>query len=529
MAETNLITEKLIAEFTQSHMEKLFYFCLKKTGNHAEAEDLTQDIALNVLTELNKGTIPAHFSAWVWRIARNRYAAWADGKHRKAESVTGADIGDYELEDTSESTLDQMIHREQLALLRRELAFIGSEYRHIVVAHYIEDRSIREIAASLFLSVGAVKQRLYRARNILKEGMNMAREFGTRSYKPEDISYSMGLLRLGSKHQPKCIMEHALYENIFLEAYGNPSSAEALSLELGVALPYMESELEYLTRETFLTKKDGKYQTAFPIVSRTAQEQVHAAQLAAAPGITKALATFIDRLTAALGEGYYGTDQDAESAKWTLLLLAHQHFEVKSPHTHQFTQRPDDGQWDIVGYQRCTVPKPAFVGNHVLHGNGYMLQQFSAVPGRDLTAEDAQVIFDAVIGRISDKDAPRAAELAECGYLRRTGDTYVPAIPVMKPAAIRHTVNSMDAETRSVLNALADSAKQQMAELHHMITEIVRSDLPAIFAGNAFQCELAASSCDFSRGYIMAEALRQGYLLPAEKVSRAVGAYLDLV
>ncbi len=78
-------------------------------------------------------------------------------------------------------------------------------------------------------------------------------------------------------------MEQTLYANILLEAYGNPSSASELSLELGVALPYMKNELEYLTRETFLIKKDNRYQTSFPIISRSAQENVHVECLTAAP------------------------------------------------------------------------------------------------------------------------------------------------------------------------------------------------------------------------------------------------------
>ena len=116
MQETN---ERLINEFAENYMEKLFYFCLKKTGNHIEAEDLTQDVALQIITALNKGTIPTSFFAWVWQIARNRYALWAKEKHNRNESVTGSDISDYEIEDKSENILDEMIHKEQLALLRR--------------------------------------------------------------------------------------------------------------------------------------------------------------------------------------------------------------------------------------------------------------------------------------------------------------------------------------------------------------------------------------------------------------------------
>lgn len=55
MQETNRMCDQLINEFTENYMEKLFYFCLKKTGNNVEAEDLTQDIALQIITALNRG------------------------------------------------------------------------------------------------------------------------------------------------------------------------------------------------------------------------------------------------------------------------------------------------------------------------------------------------------------------------------------------------------------------------------------------------------------------------------------------
>ena len=47
MQETSEVRDRMIREFTENYMEKLFYFCLRKTGSNTEAEDLTQDIALN--------------------------------------------------------------------------------------------------------------------------------------------------------------------------------------------------------------------------------------------------------------------------------------------------------------------------------------------------------------------------------------------------------------------------------------------------------------------------------------------------
>ena len=133
------------------------------------------------------------------------------------------------------------------------------------------------------------------------------------------------------------------------------------------------------------------------------------------------------------------------------------------------------------------------------------------------------------MGKISGDDAPIAAELAEAGYLRRTEETYEPAIMVMKPAEIRRAVESMDAETRSELIALADRTKEQLENLRHSITEILRSDLPVIFSQDDYQCGIAVDSCYFIRGFILEEALRMEYLLPADKVSPAVGVYMDLI
>lgn len=229
----------LMQEFAENYMEKLFYFSLKKTGNQTDAEDLTQDIALQICTALNKNQIPENFPAWVWQIARNRYAVWAKRKRQYAEAVTGADIGDYEITDGSENILDEMIHNDDLSLLRRELAFIKSDYRNVVVAYYFHNISIRDIAYNLSLSVDAVKKRLWRARNILKEGMNMTREFGKRSYNPEQVTFTNSCSAFGNSGQPWNVLSHAMYKNIFLEAYDNPSTAEELSLALGVALPYI--------------------------------------------------------------------------------------------------------------------------------------------------------------------------------------------------------------------------------------------------------------------------------------------------
>ena len=108
--------ELMKTEFCESYLEKLYYFCLKKTGDSYEAEDLSQDISLNILEAIEKGTVPMHFSAWVWQIARNRYSVWAAKKRARAEAVSGTDAD--ELEITDEYSIEgEYIHNEEMASL----------------------------------------------------------------------------------------------------------------------------------------------------------------------------------------------------------------------------------------------------------------------------------------------------------------------------------------------------------------------------------------------------------------------------
>ena len=254
-------------------MEKIFYFCLKKTGNQHEAEDLTSDIMLNLMQALAKGTDPDCLRGWMWQIARNPYALWADKKRRHREHTAMDDPHELNVADDTPTPAEAYIHAEDLSLLRRELAFISADYRQVVVAFYIEDRRVQDIARSLGLPEGTVKAKLFRARKLLKEGMNMAREFGKRSYQPENVGFS------ASGNQPSGLpwsaVQRSVPKNILLEASNNPSTAEELSIALGIAMPYMEEEIALLEQATLLRRVGDRYITDFVILDKTTQEECY--------------------------------------------------------------------------------------------------------------------------------------------------------------------------------------------------------------------------------------------------------------
>ena len=527
----NAMVERLVREYTENYLQKVYYFCLKKTGNSVEAEDLAQEVTLNILTSLNRGSVPTSFSAWVWQIARNRYSVWADKKHKRNQTVTGTDVGDYELEDGGEDLADALIHREELSALRRALAFTASEYRTIVVAYYLMDQHIRSIAADLSLSESTVKQRLFRARKILKEGMNMAREFGVRSYKPEEIGFTNSCSSFGDKGQPWNVLTHALYKNIFLEAYGNPSTAEELSVELGVALPYMEDELAYLTRETFLVKEGNKYQTAFPIISRDAQMKVHCENVKYVNAITALLENMVETYYKATCRKVKAVfdPQSYEDAKWTLLLCMFERLCYDSDdRTISYTKRPDNGNWDIVGFQSADLPKRLGIGLHGCDSNVrfaqfriYYKDMDKKVPDY-LTREESEALLAIAKGEPASEEVSK--RLANYGYVTKTEEGYVPAILVFGKES--EDISGFTPEEQRLLKESASEIRRMVREVKVYTNQVTREDLPPLFKNDDRLSYFACVNNYIDREYILEQALADGWIKYDENTAPAVGAYL---
>lgn len=367
MRQGHQMTERLIAEFTENYLEKLFYFCLKRTGGNDEAEDLASDIALNIITALDKGTIPTSFSAWIWQIARNRYSVWADTKRRYRESTAGTAPEDCEFISADMSVEENLIRQEELSLLRRELSFISSDYRNILIAYYIEDRKVQDIAASANLSEGTVKSKLFRARKKLKEGMNMAREFGTKSFKPENVEF------ITSGNQPSGIpwslLARKLPKNILLEASNNPSTIEELSIELGTAVPYMEEEVEILVNGSLLKRVGDKYITSFFITDRDSRFAIYKAQRWFAQERSEMIGTIVsDTLAQIRSLGVVRNDMSDNDLRWWAVIYLVDHCLTKSKsYTIDFPKKRANGEeWGIMGFEQAELPEYCAIGQNAV-------------------------------------------------------------------------------------------------------------------------------------------------------------------
>lgn len=362
----------LAEEYARDYMGKIFYYCLRKTGDSHEAEDLASDITLQILTALHEGVEILSFPAWVWQIARNRYALWAKTNRRRGENESFIDPDDPETENvltaggynTTPSVAEAYARDEEMAVLRRELAFLGRDYREIVVAYYIEDRSVGDIAATLGQPEGTVKSRLFRSRNLLKEGMKMAREFGPKSYKPEEVRFVSSGGQVSGL--PWSAVQRMLPKNILLEAGNNPSTAEELSVAVGVAMPYMEEEIAALVDAGLLKEVGNRYITNFFIESRDLQVAIRNELLLMTRDWAERYDALMDKAIPIYRKGCFipeaMTDGDM---KWHLALeLLDQLVHGCKGHTHDFPvkhKHPDDS-WGFIGYEGEGIEEEWFVG-----------------------------------------------------------------------------------------------------------------------------------------------------------------------
>lgn len=170
-----------IAEASKS----ILSYCMTRTNNHFEAEDLSQDILAEIIKSAQNIRDPKAFYGFMWSVADNVYKQWCKKKHRRKECKLSEDIRDES--DIACDTEAKISKDTDIFLLRRELALLNEKYRKALILYYLENKSCSQISQLLAVSESMVKYLLFKSRKILKESMNMERKLGELSYNPKKL------------------------------------------------------------------------------------------------------------------------------------------------------------------------------------------------------------------------------------------------------------------------------------------------------------------------------------------------------
>lgn len=150
----------------EENLHTIFAWSLSKLYDKSKAEDLTQDIICAVLKSVERLENDDAFYGYMWRIADNVFKARLRKKRPETLELSDVYCGSY-----WQTPEDNFIESEEIALLRRELALLASQYREATVQYYIYGKSCSEIATELHISTEMVKYYLFKTRKILKEGI----------------------------------------------------------------------------------------------------------------------------------------------------------------------------------------------------------------------------------------------------------------------------------------------------------------------------------------------------------------------
>ncbi len=158
---------------------RVYNLARRMLGNDADAEDVTQDVLLQVVRKLSTFRGEAAFPTWLHRVTVNAALA-----HRKKR----AQREDHHVPDPLENFLDDGHHaahhrpwnvtpdqealdHETHQLIERAIARLPETYRDVYVLADVEGLSNAEIGEMLGLSLPAVKSRLHRARLLMRDAL----------------------------------------------------------------------------------------------------------------------------------------------------------------------------------------------------------------------------------------------------------------------------------------------------------------------------------------------------------------------
>ncbi|MGC8727664.1 MAG: RNA polymerase sigma factor [Elusimicrobiales bacterium] len=152
--------EKLLEKYNDKIASIAKYVCVNAP---ADADDVHNETMISVFKNIDKFKSESDFSTWFYRIAANH--CWMKFRKRKREKLVSIedvkDLAHYEKDRNVEISHD----------FYKILAMLPLDFRMAVTLVDIEGFSLKDAAKELNITVGALKSRLFRARNMFKKKM----------------------------------------------------------------------------------------------------------------------------------------------------------------------------------------------------------------------------------------------------------------------------------------------------------------------------------------------------------------------
>lgn len=158
----------------KENFSKVFNLLYRLSGDYHAAQDLCQDVFLNAFRHYPQFRGESDVYTWLYRIAINRF--YRHHRTRRVRTWLGLDqVAPEELAHDPEEDVAQDLEKKAVA---RAVAELPADFRAAVVLFYFENLDCQRIARILRCSVGTVKSRLWRGRQLLAQKLGTEEKQG---------------------------------------------------------------------------------------------------------------------------------------------------------------------------------------------------------------------------------------------------------------------------------------------------------------------------------------------------------------
>ncbi len=159
-------------ELVSRYKRAVYSLCYRMVQNNEEAEDLSQEVFIKVYQYLGKYDEDYKFSTWILKIATNTSIDYL--RKKKVDTVPLEEGIESKQEMASAESI--YFHQSNKALIEKMIKELPEEYRLLIILYHQQGLSYKEIADNVNIPMSKVKNRLHRARNILKEQLKSIKE-----------------------------------------------------------------------------------------------------------------------------------------------------------------------------------------------------------------------------------------------------------------------------------------------------------------------------------------------------------------
>jgi RNA polymerase sigma-70 factor (ECF subfamily) len=149
----------------------VYAIAVRRLGNHAEAQELCQEVLVKAMQKIEQLKVPAAFAGWLKsitvRMSINRQVRRAPLVPTEPQALDATCI-------ESKTPLDVALAHERARQVRGGLARLGELDRHTLEAFYMRGESLAEMSSSFRAPIGTIKRRLHVARKRLAAQLETA-------------------------------------------------------------------------------------------------------------------------------------------------------------------------------------------------------------------------------------------------------------------------------------------------------------------------------------------------------------------